>query len=243
MNINNNSKLIVGLDVTASEAIKLCECLPTGVMVKVGLKLFNTSGPEIVKKIINSGRKVFLDLKYFDIPNQVGDVSEVACSMGVSMFNLHALGGPEMIRTSSNRILEWSAKNKSTAPKLLGVTILTSFDRNSLNSIGFTDNTIESAVKRLAGLALENGCDGLVCSGNDLDMLRREYGSDFIAVTPGIRRDIDSVNDQKRVMTPSMAIGSGATHIVVGRPIYKSDNPTLEASAILKEIYNAKKSS
>lgn len=239
MNESMNSRLIVGLDVTRNEAVSLCKRLPSGVMVKVGLRLFNSCGPDIVRTVVDMKRDVFLDLKYFDIPNQVGDVSEVACSLGVSMFNLHALGGAEMIKSASRRMSEWRDNNNSAPPTLLGVTVLTSFDVQTLQSIGITDSTLESAVKRLAGLSLDNGCDGLVCSGNDLAMLRDTFGNDFIAVTPGIRRSSDKTNDQKRVMTPSMAIKSGASHIVVGRPIYTSDDPTFEAKAIIEEMKNA----
>ncbi|MCK5743537.1 MAG: orotidine-5'-phosphate decarboxylase [Caldisericia bacterium] len=240
MENNPAKKLIVGLDVSKEQALSLSKNLPDDVMVKIGLKLFNSYGPEIVKEIASMGRNIFLDLKFFDIPNQVADACEVACKLGVSMFNLHALGGAEMIKKSRERINDWAEKTGGEKPKLLGVTILTSFDTDSLNEIGIPDSNIETAVKRLAEIALKNGCDGLVCSAKELTMLRETFGNEFLAVTPGIRRKTDNLGDQKRVMTPGLAIKSGASHIVVGRPIYQSNDPANEAKQIIEEMENAK---
>ncbi len=234
-------RLIVGLDVSREKAIELSKELPKDVMVKVGLKLFDSNGPDIVKEIAETGRKIFLDLKFFDISNQVADACEVVSSFGgVSMFNLHALGGSEMIQKSRER-LELTAQNLGIKrPKLLGVTILTSLDVDLLNEIGISDDTVEKAVLRLAKVALNNGCDGLVCSAKELPVLRKTFGDEFITVTPGIRRATDAAGDQKRIVTPETAIKTGATHIVVGRPIYNSENPVIEATEIIKEIENAK---
>lgn len=237
--MNSNDRLIVGLDVTHERAIELAKMLPDGVMVKVGLKLFYEVGPDVVRELQSHGMKIFLDLKFHDIPNQVADACEVACNLGVSMFNLHALGGKNNIAAARERINAWAETTGKPKPILLGVTVLTSMDKEQLEGIGITSD-VDTSVLRLAKLALENGCDGIVCSAKDLPKLRTELGKEFIAVTPGIRRATDDAGDQKRIVTPEQAIRNGASHIVVGRPIYNSPNPAEEARAILEEMNNVK---
>ena len=191
---------------------------------KIGLELFYAAGREIVETI--GPERVFLDVKLHDIPNTVAAASRVLATLRVHLFNVHCLGGLEMMRASAD-----AARETNEDTKIIGVTILTSHDRESLQRLGL-DEEPESAVRRLALLAREADLDGVVCSPHEIETVRRECGADFLIVTPGVRPAGSEKGDQKRVMTPQQAIAKGADYLVIGRPITGADDPVKAARAI-----------
>ena len=228
-------RLIVALDVsTAAAAQKIVAAVGDSVLTyKVGMQLYTAEGPQIVRDLVASGRRVFLDLKYHDIPNTVGAAVSEAAKLGVSMLTVHASGGGAMLRAAVE-----AAKSKPEL-MLLAVTVLTSLDANDLEKLGVR-GSVEDSVVRLATIALTNGFRGVVASAREASTLRADlrsdFGDDFAIVTPGVRPAGSSVADQVRVVTPAEAIASGATHIVVGRPITEAADPAAEARAILGQI-------
>ena len=223
-------RLIVALDVsTAAAARKIVAAVGDSAHAyKVGMQLYTAEGPSIVRELVGSGRRVFLDLKYHDIPNTVGAAVREAARLGVSMLTVHASGGGKMLR---------AAVEAAQKPGLLvlAVTVLTSLDDDELGKIGLRGGALDQ-VLRLAALALSNGCKGVVASALEAAALREEFGHDFTIVTPGVRLAGSGPNDQARVVTPSEAISAGASHIVVGRPITEASDPAAEARAILGQI-------
>jgi orotidine-5'-phosphate decarboxylase len=221
-------RLIVALDVcSSSEAQKLVGTLGESVQIyKVGMQLYTAEGPQVVRDLIASGRDVFLDLKYHDIPNTVGAAVTEASQLGVRMLTVHAAGGSKMLRAAVE-----AAKG---ALQVLAVTILTSMEAADLNEIGVPGQIVDQ-VTNLASIALESGCAGLVSSARELPALRRKFGSDFVAVIPGVRPTGSARGDQARVVTPAEAISAGATHIVVGRPITSAPDPVAAVESILAE--------
>jgi orotidine-5'-phosphate decarboxylase len=223
-------RLIVALDVsTAAAARKIVAAVGDSAHAyKVGMQLYTAEGPSIVRELVGSGRRVFLDLKYHDIPNTVGAAVREAARLGVSMLTVHASGGGKMLR---------AAVETAQKPGLLvlAVTVLTSLDDDELGKIGLRGGTLDQ-VLRLTALALSNGCKGVVASALEAAALREEFGHDFTIVTPGVRLAGTGPNDQARVVTPSEAISAGASHIVVGRPITEASDPAAEARAILGQI-------
>ena len=240
--INNNSakeKLIVALDVsTPEEAFQLVTSLK-GVAgwFKVGSQLFTSNGPELVKRIIETGSKVFLDLKFHDIPHQVGGAARSATELGVSMFTVHASGGAEMLRSAVESAREVANKLGTKPPYVVAVSVLTSIDDAILAEIGMSGNA-NDAVIRLVKLAASSGVDGAVASPQEAQSIRTSVSNEqFLIVTPGIRPAGSSTSDdQKRVATPRMALGSGASYLVVGRPITAAPDPLAAAKQILSEI-------
>ena len=223
-------RLIVALDVsTAPAARKIVAAVGDSAHAyKVGMQLYTAEGPSIVRELVGSGRRVFLDLKYHDIPNTVGAAVREAAQLGVSMLTVHASGGGKMLR---------AAVEAAQKPGLLvlAVTVLTSLDDVELGKIGLRGGALDQ-VLRLAALALSNGCKGVVASALEAAALREEFGHDFTIVTPGVRPAGSGPNDQARVVTPAEAISAGASHIVVGRPITEASDPAAEARAILGQI-------
>jgi len=223
-------RLIVALDVsTTAAARKIVAAVGDSAHAyKVGMQLYTAEGPSIVRELVGSGRRVFLDLKYHDIPNTVGAAVREAAQLGVSMLTVHASGGGKMLR---------AAVEAAQKPGLLvlAVTVLTSLDDVELGKIGLRGGALEQ-VLRLAALALSNGCKGVVASALEAAALREEFGRDFTIVTPGVRLAGSGPNDQARVVTPAEAISAGASHIVVGRPITEASDPAAEARAILGQI-------
>lgn len=223
-------RLIVALDVsTATAARKIVAAVGDSAHAyKVGMQLYTAEGPSIVRELVGSGRRVFLDLKYHDIPNTVGSAVREAARLGVSMLTVHASGGGKMLR---------AAVEAAQKPGLLvlAVTVLTSLDDDELGKIGLRGGALDQ-VLRLTALALSNGCKGVVASALEAGALREEFGHDFTIVTPGVRLAGSGPNDQARVVTPSEAISAGASHIVVGRPITEASDPAAEARAILGQI-------
>jgi orotidine-5'-phosphate decarboxylase len=221
--------LIVALDVeTFDEAKALVVKLGDSVEIcKIGSQLFTAYGPQAVREIAGFGKKIFLDLKFHDIPNTVAKAVESAATLNVFMLTVHTIGGREMMEAAAA-----AAKKAKDRPLIVGVTVLTSDTA--------TADTSKTVLER-ARLAIESGLDGVVASPQEAAMLRKELGSKFIIVTPGIRPASASLDDQKRVATPADAIASGSTYLVVGRPIVKAASPKEAAQGILKEIQSAKK--
>lgn len=225
-------KLIIALDVeTPEKALELVRQLHSVAgMFKVGSQLFTSAGPQIVKDIIALDAKVFLDLKFHDIPHQVAGAARAAAELGVSLFTIHASGGSEMMRRAVEAV---SDRSKT---KVLAITVLTSIDERILSEIGVTSSPGES-VLRLVKLAEEAGVDGVVASPQELETIRQTVPNPgFLIVTPGIRPAASQSEDQKRVATPAAAIAAGASYLVVGRPITGAANPLAAAREIVAEM-------
>jgi orotidine-5'-phosphate decarboxylase len=233
--------IVVALDVdTTEEALSLVEGLRGLVgMFKIGKQLFTTAGPEIVRRIIGMGEKVFLDLKFHDIPNTVAKAGVEAARLGVSIFNLHAMGGSRMMRAAVDAVSETVERERMPRPLILGVTVLTSHTQESLNEIGI-NRRLEDEVVALARLCKASGIDGVVASPHEIIRIREAVNNrDFVVLTPGVRPTGAVLNDQRRVMTPAEAIRAGADFLVIGRPITAADDPVLAAQKILEEIEQA----
>ena len=232
-------RLIVALDVTTiDQARQLISELKADVgMFKVGSQLFTLAGPKLVEEIIASGNKVFLDLKFHDIPHQVAGAARVAAELGVSLFTIHASGGSEMMRRAVEAVSETAERKNSGPVKVVAVSVLTSMDDNSLNEIGVT-RTADHAVEQLVRLAASSGVHGVVSSPQEAAKIRSITTPDFLIVTPGIRPGDMTAHqeDQKRVATPGSALSAGADYLVVGRPITGASNPVSAAQQIVQEM-------
>ena len=222
--------LILALDVENFQRAKKFVIMLKGHIniFKVGSILFTREGPRVVKMIKRLGKKVFLDLKYHDIPNTVAMAVKSAKELGVDMLTIHTGGGFEMMREA--------AKNKGNI-KLFGVTVLTSIDKKVLKTQLGVDRDVGKQVVRLAKMAKSAGLDGVVASGNEIKSIRKACGKKFLILVPGVRPRGESLGDQKRVVIPSDALERGANFIVVGRPILKASNPVKAAEAILKNMF------
>jgi orotidine-5'-phosphate decarboxylase len=225
-------KLIVALDVsTAAAAREIVAAIGDSASTyKVGMQLYTAEGPQLVRDLVQSGKRVFLDLKYHDIPNTVAAAVHQAAQLGVSMLTVHASGSAKMLRAAVD-----AARAGNPALVVLGVTVLTSMDEDDLEKIGIR-STMQDEVLRLASLALSSGCQGIVTSAREASRVRAELGRDFAIVTPGVRPAGAGHGDQVRVVTPAEAIAAGASHIVVGRPITEAADPAAEARAIIEQI-------
>lgn len=232
-----NHKLIVALDVSKiEEAEKLVEMLHSRVKIfKVGKELFTACGPKAVEMIQDYGAQVFLDLKFHDIPNTVGAACAMAARHKVFMLNVHTLGGKIMMTEAVSAVKNAAINNAIVAPYLLGVTVLTSMGSADLEEVGI-DRSPKIQVRKLAKLAKECGLDGVVASGQEIEIIRKTCGSDFLIITPGVRPLWAAMGDQKRIVTPKEAVEKGADFIVVGRPITGHNNPLEAAERILSEI-------
>lgn len=203
---------------------------------KVGSPLFTSAGPKIVEKINSMGKKVFLDMKYHDIPETVSRAALAALRLRVFMFNVHTLGGLGMMRQAVETLVEASLKENIERPRLLGVTILTSIDQEILtNELGIGQR-INIHVRHLSGLALKAGLDGVVTSPQDIETVRSHCGKGFLIVTPGIRPSWTPLHDQKRIMTPKEALRRGADYLVIGRAIFSQPDPLGALKHIEKEM-------
>ena len=229
----NAAQLIVALDVSSSaEAERIVKSLGDAVQFyKVGMQLYTAVGPPIVRDLVASGKNVFLDLKYHDIPNTVAAAVREAAKLGVSMLTVHAAGGTKMLKAAA----EAAKENRPSDLAVVAVTVLTSMDEEEMNSTGIEGVVLDQVV-RLGKMAIEAGCAGVVSSAHEVKALRAKLGNEFLAVTPGVRPAGTAHGDQARVVTPAEAISAGATHIVVGRPITAAPNPVAEAEKILKAI-------
>ena len=226
-------RLIVALDVaTASEAQALVQRIGDAAGIyKVGLQLFTAEGPSFVRDLVSSGRRVFLDLKLHDIPNTVSHAVKSAAELGAHMITVHASGGAAMLRAATE-----AAGDRLN---ILAVTVLTSLSDDDMQEIGVAGRVADQAL-RMAELARNTGCHGVVTSPREASLLRRALGEGFAIVTPGVRPAGAESHDQQRIATPAQAIGNGASHIVVGRPITHAPDPAAAAQAIISEIEKAK---
>jgi orotidine-5'-phosphate decarboxylase len=233
-------QLLTALDVpTGAEAIQLAETL-RGVTggFKIGNRLFTAEGPEMVRRIVGLGERVFLDLKYHDIPNTVATAVEAATTLGVWMVNVHASGGTRMMHAARDAAHETAARLGRTAPLVIGVTVLTSMNEESLGEVGMRGPLLDR-VLRLAELAQSSGLDGVVASPRETSIIRERLGPDFAIVTPGIRgggAQTSGKDDQERTSSPAEAIAAGASYLVVGRPIIAAKDPRRAAREIGEEM-------
>src|SRR3954451_2990981 len=228
-------RLIIALDVSrASEAQKIVTQIGESASTyKVGKQLFTAEGPQVVRDLVASGRKVFLDLKFHDIPNTVAGAVSSAAALGVSMLTVHASGGTKMLKAATD-----AASSSASKPLVLAVTVLTSLNDADLQELGLPVGVADQ-VLRLAGIARNAGCPGLVASAHEAASLRRNLGEGFAIVTPGVRFAGGDVGDQARVVTPAEAIRAGATHLVMGRPITGDKSPAEAARRAVAEIESA----
>lgn len=226
-------KLIVALDFDQRDsALQFTKQLdPKQCRVKVGFELYMQGGRELLAQLHQDGFEVFLDLKFHDIPNTVAQACKSASQLGVWMITVHCLGGPQMLRAAAEAV----ASQSGPKPKLVGVTVLTSMDEAQLAAIGVSQS-IEDSAKQLAQLAKDYGLDGIVCSPHEAQQIKQQHGKDFLCVTPGIRLEKNSSDDQHRIMTPVKAIEEGADYLVIGRPIRLSANPSKTIEKINVDI-------
>ena len=224
------SRIIVALDFPDEKStLRFVEeqLSPELCCLKIGKELFTATGRHLVEKLIAQNYKIFLDLKYHDIPNTVASACRVAADMGVFMIDMHCMGGQRMMEAAANALAHYAYR-----PLLIGVTVLTSMEQNDLSAIGMTGN-LKDTVIRLARMAQQSGLDGTVSSAQEASLLREQLGKDWVLVTPGIRLQ-QTQDDQRRVMTPQDAIRVGSHYLVIGRPITQSSHPM----QILRQVYD-----
>lgn len=239
--MKTKNRLIVALDVkTADQAQRLVDMLRGTVgMFKIGSQLFTATGPNFVREIVRSGERVFLDLKFHDIPNTVAAAGVEATRLGVSIFNVHATGGSEMMRRTAGAVAEAVEAEGLARPSIIAVTVLTSADQMMLAEMGWS-TTPEDLVGRLSLLAAAAGMDGVVASPREVGIIRSAVKKpDFIVVTPGVRPQGAALGDQSRVATPREAVNAGADYLVVGRPIIEAADPATAALQIIDEMETA----
>lgn len=230
------ARIIVALDLPGrAEALRLVERLGGRPgLVKVGGQLFTAAGPAIVRELVEQGERVFLDLKFHDIPHIVAEACVEAADLGVRLLTVHSSGGPRMLRAARQALDKHCAPGRR--PRLLGVTLLTSLSDAEVKRIGFS-GSVQRNVMRLARLAQRNGCDGVIAAPTDVTAIRRACGRGFLIVTPGIRRAGHArATDQARVATAREAIRAGADYVVVGRAIYESRSPARTFDALAAEV-------
>jgi orotidine-5'-phosphate decarboxylase len=229
--------VLVALDVpTAGAAFELAEQLaPVVGGFKIGSELFTSAGPEIVRRIRATGKSIFLDLKFHDIPNTVAKAVAAATRLGVQMLTVHAGGGREMLCAAEESAQQTARTLSTEAPLVLGVTVLTSMDSRMLAEVGCEAN-VAKQVSRLASLAVDAGLRGLVCSPLEITALRQTLPGEVQLVTPGIRTTAEQADDQKRTLTAAEAMEAGADWLVIGRPIYAAKNPRAAAERILASL-------
>jgi orotidine-5'-phosphate decarboxylase len=229
------SEIIVALDLPSrAEALDLVDRLEDAVgFYKVGSPLFTRSGPALVRDLTDRGKRVFLDLKYHDIPSTVANAVTAAAELGIELLTLHASGGAAMMRAAR----EARDAFGDNGPRLLGVTILTSFSAVDVEQVWNKEIlSVRDEVGRLAGIAVEAGIDGVVTSPLEVESLKRRHGPDFLIVTPGIRAAGDGLGDQARTATPGEAARAGADFLVIGRPVFAAPNPAAVVAAIRADI-------
>ena len=236
--IELSEKVIVALDVaTFDEARKLMDQLDeNATWFKVGNQLFTNVGPDIIKEIKRRGKKLFLDLKFHDIPNTVARASEAATELGVDMFNIHVSGGMKMMQDAAEAVKSKASELGIKKPIVLGVTILTSIDASTLQEVFGSGKSLEDQIVYMAKLAQKAGLDGVVASPQEIRPIREACGDDFVILTPGIRPKWASVDDQKRIMTPAKAVQAGTNYMVIGRPIRQAPEPANALERILQEL-------
>lgn len=228
------AELIIALDFeNIEDCEKLCDKAGDAVRwYKIGSVLFSKYGPKCIEILKKRQKKVFLDLKYYDIPNTVQGAVKNALELGVDMLNVHACGGVKMMRAAAD-----TAKACNPNALIIAVTVLTSFDQETFGEAYCTKTAISDYASHLAKLAKDSGMDGVVCSSHEISLIKTACGCDFRAVVPGIRPSWERTkDDQKRIMTPSQAVEAGADFLVVGRPVIKAPNPSEAALKITTEM-------
>ncbi len=234
------NKIIVALDLRGLEKIvSLIDELDGAVWFKVGAVNFTAYGTRLIEELKRRNKKVFLDLKYHDIPNTVKESVYAAAQLGVDMLTIHSIGGIEMMAAAQSAVKEFEMENNKKGPQILAVTILTSMSDENLKRDMFIDMKLEDTVLRLADNALKSGINGLVASAKETKLIKDKFGDYFTIVTPGIRPLWATKNDQKRVVTPKDAVKLGSDFIVIGRPIYNAENPREAFEKIRKELEDA----
>ncbi len=233
--IENSSRIVVALDYNnEQDALNLVNKIkPEQCRLKIGKEMFTYFGPSLVGKLVDKGFDVFLDLKFHDIPATTAKACVAAANLGVWMVNVHTSGGEVMMRTAQEALQKVNGRK----PLLIGVTVLTSMDQSDLNGLGIL-KTPQEQVLALATLANQSGLDGVVCSAQEAKMLKTEIGEHFKLVTPGIRPVGADVGDQKRIMTPEMAVKDGADYLVIGRPITQAADPYSVLEQINESLKN-----
>ena len=235
-NIKNRNKIIIAIDTKdINHALKLVKEIPDAGAFKLGLEFFCSNGIEGVEKIADTGARIFLDLKFHDIPNTVKEALRSTLYIDPFMMTLHISGGKNMLSSSVKMVKETYDEKSSKRPLIVGVSVLTSIIEEDLKTMGITGK-VEQHVKRLADLAFESGMDGIVCSAKELKYLKSSFNDRFLFVTPGIRTNWNKKHDQKRIMTPSQAIRLGADFLVIGRPITEASDPLEAFNKICSEI-------
>jgi orotidine-5'-phosphate decarboxylase len=232
------TKIVLAMNVDRAGAVELRNRIGNRVDVyKIGMDMFTSSGPDVVRDFVGAGCRVFLDLKYSDIPTVVGKAVEAASGLGVSMLTVHTMGGPKMLTEAALA----ADRAKGTKPLVLGVTVLTSLDEAALERICGQRQAVSDRVRSLALLAKESGCGGVVASPQEIGVVKDACGRDFIVVTPGIRLGTGGQgsgfgDDQARTLTPAEAASAGADFIVVGRPIYEAPDPIAAIADIRAQL-------
>ena len=237
-----DDRLIVALDVSTMDAMKsIVSSLGDSVsFYKVGMELFYAEGDQTVRYLQDQGKHVFLDLKLHDIPNTVAHGVSSLTRLGANLITIHGQGGPIMMKAAAQAARESAEQLGIERPKLLAITVLTSFDDEAWTSIG-GQLPISDQVIRLAKLAKESGMDGVVCSALEAKMIREACGPNFLIVTPGIRPSFAATNDQKRIATPASALADGASRLVIGRPITQAATPQEAVRLIIEEMESLSK--
>lgn len=225
----------VDLDSAVATAISLVGLVGGA---KLGLEFFTAHGPEGVAKVADSGLPIFLDLKYYDIPNTVAGAIRGVAGINPAMLTVHVSGGSAMLRAAMAASFRLASQNEGKRPLVIGVTVLTSFDEEDVAAVGMLP-PLGDQVIRLAELAQTTGLDGVVCSAHEIADIRARFGDELKLVVPGIRPAWSSADDQKRIVTPAEALRQGADYLVIGRPIVKSDNPPAAAQRIIDEMASA----
>jgi len=240
MPVNSPSqRIIIALDVQArEEAISLIQELPDAEIFKVGLTLFASQGPDLLREIQSHGKKIFLDLKLHDIPHQIAGAVRAGVSLGIHMMTLHASGGREMMERACEAAEQGARHTGRDKPLLLAVTVLTSLKGEQLRELGM-DERVNRQVLRLAKLAKESGVDGVVCSPQEIDIIKGEFGGDFLVVSPGIRPSWSEAQDQKRILTPGEALKKKVDYMVIGRPVTKAASPPEAFRKIVEELHGS----
>jgi orotidine-5'-phosphate decarboxylase len=229
-------RIIIALDVKDKEAAaKVVSGLRDARTFKIGLELFTAHGPALFKKLKVLRKDIFLDLKLHDIPNTVAGAARSAVRHGVQIMTIHTSGGKEMMARAAAAARETAEAEKLPKPLLLGVTILTSLKAAELEEVGMNPD-VAAQVLRLAGLAKAAGMDGVVCSPQEIEIVRKEFGRELLVVTPGIRPAWAAAQDQKRIMTPAEAVAKGADYLVIGRPITGAPSPADAFQRIVEEL-------
>jgi orotidine-5'-phosphate decarboxylase len=234
-------KIILALDFSDPDhALKIVDTFSEHINTfKVGLELFLSGGPDIIRKIRQRGKRVFLDLKFHDIPNTVIKAALQATRLGVYMFNLHTSGGFEMMKRCKDAVVDLSLRENLERPRIIGVTVLTSLTNETIKNELCIHHSLRTHVKHLSKLAKDAGLDGVVASGQEVRMIREHYGEGFLIITPGIRASWNPPDDQRRTMTPREAIREGADFIVLGRAVLGHPEPVKALDLIMTEILTA----